>query len=77
MLQGIPWLFADLLLACILLLVAVQHRQMALLRRRTNRIAFQVSQLNALVRTTPSVPDRDTVTERVPSMSYDETTIIT
>ena len=81
MLQGILWLFddpfSDLLLASIFILVAMQHRQVGLLQRRTNQLAFQVSELSALVRTTPSVPDRDTVTQRAPSMCYDETTLIT
>jgi hypothetical protein len=69
---------ADLLLAGIFLLVAMQHRRIGLLQGQTSQLAFQVSELNALVRTTPpSFPDRDTVTQRAPSMRYDETTLIT
>jgi hypothetical protein len=62
MLQGILWAFddpiSDLLLAGIFVLAALQHRQMRLLQQRTNQLAFQLSELNALIRTTPAASHR-------------------
>ena len=67
MLQGLLWLFddpfSDLLLAGILILAGLHHRQMRLMQERTNQLAFQVSELNALIRTIPSVPDAPSVTQ--------------
>ena len=61
MLHGILWLlddpFSDLLLAGVFILAALHHRQMRLMQQRTNLLAFQVSELNALIRTISSVPD--------------------
>ena len=82
MLQGILWLFddpiSDLLLAGIFILVAMQHRQMRLFQQRTNQLAFQVSELKLLIMTMPgcssSVPDGISVTQRGPSMRFDEAT---
>jgi hypothetical protein len=55
MLQSILALFhdpvADLLLAGILVLAALHHRQMRLLQKRTSELAFQVSELNVLIKT--------------------------
>ena len=66
MLQGLLWLFddpfSDLLLAGVFILAALQHRQMRLMQRRTNQLAFQVSELNALIRTISTVTDDPSVT---------------
>ena len=66
MLQGVLWFFddpiSDLLLAGILVLAALHHRQMRHLQRRTNQLAFQVSELNVLIRTISSVTDGPSVT---------------
>jgi hypothetical protein len=66
MLQGILWLFddpfSDLLLAAVFILAALQHRQMRLMQQRTNQLAFQVSELNALIRTISTVTDAPSVT---------------
>jgi uridine kinase len=55
MLQGILWLFddpiSDLLLAGIFVLAALHHRQMRLLQRRTDELAYQVSELKMLIKT--------------------------
>ena len=82
MLQGILWLFDDpisdlLLLAGIFVLAALHHRQMRLLQRRTNHLSFQVSELNALIRTMPSVPDAHAMTQSGPFKRFDETTLHT
>ena len=80
MLQGLLWLFddpfSDLLLAGIFVLAALHHRQMRLMQQRTNQLAFQVSELKMLMMTTSggSVPDGPSVTQRAPSMRFDETT---
>ena len=75
MLQGILWFFddpiSDLLLAGIFVLSALHHRQMRLLQQRTNQLAFQVSELNALIRTIPSVPDAPSVTQGGPSNRFE------
>ena len=80
MLQGILWLFddpiSDLLLAGIFALAALHHRQMSRLRQRTNLLAFQVSELNALIRTTSTVADPP-MTQSVPSTRFNETTLTT
>ena len=74
--QGTLWLlddpFSDLLLAGIFVFAAMHHRQMRLMQQRINLLAFQVSELNALIRTIPSVPDGPSMTQRVPSMRFDE-----
>ena len=61
MLQGLLWFFdnpfSDLLLAGVFILAALHHRQMRLMQQRTNQLSFQVSELNALIRTMPSVPE--------------------
>ncbi|MET0172867.1 MAG: hypothetical protein ABW206_10735, partial [Agrobacterium vaccinii] len=85
MLQGILWLFddpfSDLLLAGIFVLAAVHHRQMSRMHQRTNQLAFQVSELKMLIMTmpggAPSVADGPSVTQRGPSMRFDETTLAT
>jgi hypothetical protein len=81
MLEGVLWLFddplSDLLLAGIFVLAALHHRQMRLLQRRTDQLAFRVSELNALIRTTSPVTDGPTLTQRGPSMRFDETTLAT
>ena len=83
MLQGLLWLFDDpfsgLLLAGIFVLAALHHRQMRLMQQRTNQLAFQVSELKMLMITTSSgsVPDGPSVTQRAPSMHFDETTLST
>jgi len=78
MLQGILWLFddpfSDLLLAGVFTL---QHRQMRLMQQRTNQLAFQVSELNALIRTISTVTDAPSVTQGGPPMHFDETTLYT
>jgi hypothetical protein len=75
MLQGLLWLFddpfSDLLLAGILILAGLHHRQMRLMQQRTNQLAFQVSELNALIRTIPSVPDAPSVTQRESLVRFD------
>ncbi len=59
--ESILWLFdhpiSDLLLVGIFVLAALQHRQMGLLQQRANQLAFQLSELNALMRTTPPSPN--------------------
>jgi hypothetical protein len=79
MLQGLLWLFddpfSDLLLAGIFVLAAMHHRQMRLMQQRTNQLAFQVSELSALIRTSASVPDARAMTQSGPSMRFDETTL--
>ena len=79
MLQGVLWLFddpiSDLLLAGILIFAALHHRQMRLMQQRTNQLAYQVSELNALIRTTPSAFDEPSETQRSPSMRFDETPV--
>ena len=81
MLQGLLWLFddpfSDLLLAGVIILAALQHRQMRLMQQRTNQLSFQVSELKMLLMTTPSVPDAPSVTQHAPSMRFDETTLST
>jgi hypothetical protein len=81
MLQGILWLFddpfSDLLLAGVFILAALQHRQMRLMQQRTNQLAFQVSELNALIRTISTVTDAPSVTQGGPPMHFDETTLYT
>jgi hypothetical protein len=68
MLQSVLWLFddpvSDLLLAGILVFAALHHRQMRLMQQRTKQLSFQVSELNALIRTTPPVPDAPAMTPR-------------
>ena len=58
--QDLLWLFddpfSDLLLAGVLILAALQHRQMRLMQQRTNQLAFQVSELKALMSTAPPAP---------------------
>jgi hypothetical protein len=77
MLQGLLWFFddpvSDLLLAGVFVLAALHHRQMRLLQRRMNQLSFQVSELNALIRTAPSAREVASVTQRGPSMRLDET----
>ena len=77
MLQGVLWFFddpiSDLLLTCIFVLTALHHRQMRLLQRRTDQLAFQVSELKMLIATIPSVGDGPSMTQRVPSIRFDET----
>ena len=55
MLQGILWLFddpiADLIAVGILVSIALHYREMKLLQRRTNQLAFQVSELKMLIKT--------------------------
>ena len=57
MLQGVLWLFddavSDLQLAGIFVVAALHHRQMRHLQRRTNQLAFQVSELKMLIATIP------------------------
>ena len=81
MLQGLLWFFdnpfSDLLLAGVFILAALHHRQMRLMQQRTNQLSFQVSELNALIRTMPSVPDAPAMTQSGPSMRFDETTLST
>ena len=76
MLHGLLWLlddpFSDLLLAGVFVLTVLHHRQMRLMQQRINLLAFQVSELNALIRTIPSVPDVPSMTQRGPSMRFDE-----
>ena len=50
---------------------------MRLMQQRTNQLAFQVSELNALIRTMTSVPDSPEMTQRAPSMRFDEATLST
>jgi hypothetical protein len=75
MLQGLLWLFddpfSDLLLAGIFVLAALHHRQMSRLQQITDLLAFQVSELNVLIRTIPSVPDAPLVTQRESSVRFD------
>jgi hypothetical protein len=80
MLQGILWSFDGpisdlLLLAGIFVLAALHHRRMRLLQQRTNQLSFQVSELNALIRTISTVTDALSVTPGGPSMHFDETTL--
>jgi hypothetical protein len=90
MLQDFLWLFnnpiADLLLAGIFVFVALQHRQIRLLRHRTNQLAFLVSELiyrdvcrasdrdDESNRTTPTMRDGPEVPQRGPSKRFDEMT---
>ena len=85
MLEDVLWLFddpfSDLLLAGVFILAALQHRQMRLMQRRTNQLAFQVSELKMLIMTmpggAPSVADGPSVTQHAPSIRFDETTLST
>ena len=81
MLQGLLWLFddpfSDLLLAGIFILAALHHRQMRIMQQRTNQLTFQVSELKMLIMTMPGgapyVPHGPSITQRAPSMRFDET----
>ena len=85
MLHDLLWLFddpfSDLLLAGVLILTVLQHRQMRLMQQRTNQLTFQVSELKMLIMTmpggAPSVADGPSATQRGPSMRFDETTLAT
>ena len=81
MLQGVLWLFddplSDLLLVGILASVFLHFREMKLLQQRTNQLAFQVSELKALIRTISLAPEGPSVDQRAPSMRFDETTLST
>ncbi len=79
MLQGILWLFDDPiydLLAGFFLLAVLLLLQMRRLQLRTNQLAFQVSELNALIRTISTVTDAPSVTPGGHPMHFDETTLI-
>jgi hypothetical protein len=85
MLQDLLWLFddpfSDLLLAGVFILAALHHRQMRLMQQRTNQLTFQVSELKMLIMTMPGgapyVPHEPSMTQRGPSMRFDETTLST
>ena len=80
MLQGILWLFDDPiydLLAGVFLLAVLLLLQMRRLQLRTNQLAFQVSELNALIRTISTVTEAPSVTLGGPPMHFDETTLMT
>jgi hypothetical protein len=81
MLQGTLWLFddpiSDLLLVGILVSVFLHFREMKLLQQRTNQLAFQVSELSALIRTISLAAEGPSVDQRAPSMRFDETTLAT
>jgi hypothetical protein len=68
---------SDLLLAGIFVLTVLHHRQMSRLQQRTNQLAFQVSELKAVISTIPFVPDSPERTQRAPSMRFDETSLTT
>jgi hypothetical protein len=68
---------SDFLLVGILVSVFLHFRKMKLLQRRTNQLAFQVSELNALIRTISLDPEGFSVDQRAPSMRFDETTLAT
>jgi hypothetical protein len=81
MLQGILWLFddpfSDLLLAGIFVFAALHHRQMSRLQQRTNQLAFQVSELKALISTTSLGLNSSGILMRAPSKRFDEATLST
>ena len=81
MLQGTLWLFddpiSDLLLVGILVSVFLHFRGMKLLQQRTNQLAFQVSELSALIRTISLAAEGPSVDQCAPSMRFDETTLAT
>ena len=81
MLQGILWLFddpfSDLLLAGIFVFAALHHRQMSRLQQRMNQLAFQVSELKALMSTAPPAPVCFGMALRASSKRFDEPTLST
>ena len=71
--QGILWLFDDPiydLLAGFFLLAVLLLLQMRRLQLRTNQLALQVSELNALIRTISTVTDAPSVTLGGPPMHF-------